>query len=241
MAAFHVLGLIDAGGGTMNLLTVLLILVSPALQADPASVAQLVQERYEQAASLRCDFRQIYRSGATGKLTENTGELAMKKPGKMRWDYKTPEDKLYISDGETVYWYLPADRQVTRMKLSDTDQQQTQIRFLMGEGDLVRDFTITDASADLNELEYFILHRYRDDLPDYEGSFFLRMLPKQEEDYDYLIMVVNPKDYDVERLLVFDSLGNCTDYMFLMIERPQISDDFFKFTIPRGVEVFDER
>ena len=224
----------------MELLLTIVLLVAPDVQSGALDIARRVQERYEQSDSMRCDFVQLYRSAATRKVTRDSGKLAVKKPGKMRWDYLDPERKLYISDGETVYWYLPEDRQVTRMRLADADQQQTQILFLMGEGNLLRDFEISDASEpNRSDFEEFILVDYRSDLPDYEGSFFLRMVPKREEEFDYLILVVNPKDYDVERMVVFDAFGNTTDYLFLRIERPQLADNIFNFTVPRGVEVFE--
>ena len=33
----------------------------------------------------------------------------MKKPGKMRWDYTSPEKKLFVSDGQTMFLYFPDD------------------------------------------------------------------------------------------------------------------------------------
>jgi outer membrane lipoprotein carrier protein len=216
----------------------------PAFQADPVEIAKRVQDKYEQAKTVQSDFRQIYRSASTGKVTEESGKLTIKSPAKMRWDYLDPEKKLYVSDGQTVYWYIPADRQATRMSLQDADRQQTQILFLMGEGDIVRDFDIRLALDDLNEREQLVLNGYpynrlKKGLPNYEGSFFLRLVPKREEDYEYLIMVVNPKDSYVERLVIFDSLGNSTDYLFTDISHPFVEDGYFFFEVPKGVEVFE--
>lgn len=209
----------------MSLFLVLTVLISAAAQLDPESVAGRVQLVYEGSQSLRCEFHQLYTSGTTGKVTEASGELYLKKPGKMRWDYRSPEKKLYVSDGETVYWYIPADRQVTRMNLAQADQEQSQILFLMGRGNLLRDFEIS-AEERFNPL--------------YENSYLLKLVPKGEEGFDYLVLEINPSDFFVERMIVVDAFGNSTDYRFVNIRPAEIQDDIFSFVIPRGVEVFDQ-
>ena len=208
----------------MILLSILVVFSMSAAQLSPVEVADRVQSVYNEAASMRCDFVQLYRSGTTGKVTEASGELLLKKPGKMRWDYKDPERKLYVSDGETVYWYLPNDRQVTKMSLDEADQQQTQILFLTGRGELNRDFEVS------NEMVNQAL---------YDGSYLLRLVPNREEDFDYLVLEINPTDYYVERMIVVDTFGNSTDYRFLNIRPADIADTEFAFTVPRGVEVFE--
>lgn len=209
----------------MNLLLSMMLTVSMVgSQADPVEIAARVQKVYDNEQCLSSDFIQIYRSGTSGKTIEETGKLVIKKPGKMRWDYLKPEKKLYVSDGTTVYWYVAEDRQVTKINLEDADQEQAQILFLTGRGNLVKDFEIS------NTEEIAPLH---------PQSFMLRLKPKKEQDFDYLILEVNPRDYYVERILTFDPLGNMTEYRFLNIHRDNKSDDYFKFEIPRGVEVLE--
>jgi outer membrane lipoprotein carrier protein len=193
-------------------------------QMEPASVAERVQRVYDNATALRCEFVQLYRSGTTGKITEASGDLRLKKPGKMRWDYQDPDKKLYVSDGQTVYWYLPADRQVTKMSLEQADQQQTQIMFLTGRGNILRDFEVTQEQV-------------QEAL--YSGSYLLHLVPKREEEFDYLVLEINPSDFYVERMIVVDTFGNSTDYRFLNIRPAQLDDTEFEFTIPKGVEVFE--
>ncbi|HUX07661.1 MAG TPA: outer membrane lipoprotein chaperone LolA [Acidobacteriota bacterium] len=208
----------------MKIVAILLALFLNTAQLDPATVAERVQLVYDGASALRCEFIQLYRSGTTGKVTEAGGELRIKKPGKMRWDYLSPDKQLYVSNGKNVYWYLPEDRQVTRMSLEEADQQQTQILFLTGRGDILRDFEVTREQI----LEAL-----------YDESFLIRLTPKREEQFDYLVLEINPSDFYVERMVVFDAFGNSTDYRFINIRPAELSDSEFEFTIPRGVEVFE--
>ena len=71
--------------------------------------------------------------------------MQVKKPGKMRWDYKEPEHKLFVSDGRRIYLHVPADNQVIISPVPDEDQATTAVLFLVGKGNLTRDFTVSYA------------------------------------------------------------------------------------------------
>ncbi len=60
----------------------------------------------------------------------------------MRWDYTTPEKKLFVSDGRTMFMYFPADKQVMKNPVPQQDEATSAVLFLMGKGDIVRDFVI---------------------------------------------------------------------------------------------------
>ena len=84
------------------------------------------------------------------KLTER-GQLIVKKPGKMRWEYLAPERKLFVSDGVKFYSYLPDDKQVIMSAVPTDDNAATPALFLAGKGNLTRDFaaSLADVPADL--------------------------------------------------------------------------------------------
>ena len=189
---------------------------------DPTEIADRVQAVYDKEECISSEFVQIYISGTSGASVEESGKLSLKKPGKMRWEYQNPDAKYYISDGEIVYWYVPADGQVTTLDLDSADQEQAQILFLMGRGDLSRDFKVSFTE------EFQKLH---------PESFLLKFVPEKEQSFDYLVMEINPKDYYVERLMSVDPLGNIMEYRFLNIRQDNIDDRYFTFEIPKGVEV----
>ena len=94
----------------------LLLLLSVAFASPATELDQLLaglQAKYLRLTTLTAEFTQIYH--APGERTRReSGNLQLKKPGKMRWDYTTPEAKLYVSDGKTIYEYIPAERTATR-------------------------------------------------------------------------------------------------------------------------------
>ena len=61
-----------------------------------------------------------------------SGTLWLKKPRKMRWEYRSPKEKLFISDGEVVWFYMPAERQVRKTTLKKLDDVRSPLAFLLG-------------------------------------------------------------------------------------------------------------
>src|SRR5438874_2023371 len=78
-------------------------------------VARQVDERYNHLQTLEADFIEIYQ----GSGTERTewGKLWLKKPGKMRWEYRSPEEKLFVADGRNGWLYLPGEKQVRKSSM----------------------------------------------------------------------------------------------------------------------------
>ncbi len=106
----------------------------PALAANPGSdvhaIAQAVDNHYNHLRTLQTEFTESYR-GAGIERTES-GSLWLKKPGKMRWEYRSPKEKLFLSDGKDAWFYLPEDRQVRRTSVKKLDDLRSPLGFLLG-------------------------------------------------------------------------------------------------------------
>src|SRR5688500_7888381 len=76
--------------------------IAPKAPAKPApgaaDIIGGVQAYYKNTQRLEATFRQRYTNTTFGKTSISDGKLYLDKPGKMRWDYKKPDKKLYISD-----------------------------------------------------------------------------------------------------------------------------------------------
>ena len=71
----------------------------------------------------------------------------------MRWEYESPEQKLFIVDGTNVWFYVPADRTASRAKVKDSSDWRTPLALLTGKTDfsrLCRTIELLDASKDDN-------------------------------------------------------------------------------------------
>ena len=120
---------------------------TPAAELSPAQLTQSLQLKYDSIKDFSADFVHTYQGGVLRKQLTERGHVLIKKPGKMRWEYMTPEKKLFVSDGVKVYSYVPEDNQVIVGSVPEGDQAGAPVLFLAGKGNLVRDFTPSHADV----------------------------------------------------------------------------------------------
>src|SRR5271169_1810303 len=94
------------------LLLIAIVLPAADVTQDVHSVAAAVDEHYNRLRTLQAEFTEVYR-GAGIERTES-GTLWLKKPGKMRWEYRSPREKLFVSDGRDAWFYVPGDHQARK-------------------------------------------------------------------------------------------------------------------------------
>ena len=95
-----------------------LILALSLADVDASQLAQSLQKKYDGVKDFSADFIHTYEGGVLRKKITERGRLLIKKPGKMRWEYRSPEEKLFIGDGRDAWLYLPAEKQVRRSSMA---------------------------------------------------------------------------------------------------------------------------
>ena len=195
---------------------------SPA--PDVHAVAQAVDERYNHLRSLQAEFVEIYR-GAGMERTES-GTLWLKKPGKMRWEYRSPRDKLFLSDGEDAWFYVPGERQVRRTAVKKLDDLRSPLAFLLGKTKLEKELQGLSLAPDVAPLA--------------AGDMVLRGIPKSLADrVSQVLLEITPERW-ISRILIEEVDGSVTDYRFTnQKENVDIPNRQFQFAVPDGVEVID--
>ena len=196
----------------------LLAQVSASDDALARDVVRSIEQHHAQTSDLVARFTQSYRSGMLGREITERGVLQVKRPGRMRWEYKDPEAKLFVTDGRTFYFYVPADKQVI---VSEQDARHSlAARLLSGRGGLLDEFV---ASLET---------------PEEEGVLRLKLVPKQPQaDVERATVDVEPRGR-IRAILLEDVQGNRTRFRFEAVrENTGLSDQLFHFELPRGVEV----
>ena len=200
------------------------LLVFAMSEATAPELAQALQKKYDGVKDFSADFTHTYEGGVLRKQITERGRMTIKKPGKMRWQYTAPEEKLFVSDGVKMYSYIPQDKQVIVATVPPEDAAATPTLFLAGKGSLTRDFT-----PSLVELP--------PGMP--AGSRALKLVPKaKQSDYDWLVLVVDPASLDIRGLVTVDAQGGKSSFLFTNLQHNVgLADKDFAFKIPRGVDV----
>jgi len=196
-----------------------------AWAADVSSTARAVDDKYNHLKTLQADFSEIYR-GAGAERTES-GTLWLKKPGKMRWDYRSPKEKLCVSDGKDVWFWIPGEPQVRRTQLKNLEDLRSPIGFLLGKTRLEKELQGLSLATDVSPIE--------------PGDIVLRGVPQAMADrVSQVLLEVTPQSW-LKRIVIEESDGSTTEYRFSEPKEDiKIADKRFEFAVPQGVEVVDE-
>lgn len=196
-----------------------------AAKADPSlQIAEAVDKRYNSLRSLKADFTEIYKGA--GLQRQESGTLWLKKPGKMRWEYRDPREKLFISDGKTAYFYVPGDRQARRASMKKLDDLRSPLRYLLGKSRLRK------------ELQDLALSREAQPLA--PGNKVLRGVPRHLADRVEQVLLEITPDSLIARIVIMEVDGSTTDFRFSKVEKdPSVADERFRFRVPAGVELVE--
>jgi outer membrane lipoprotein carrier protein len=191
--------------------------------ADAVALAARIQQRYSTLRDFRGDFVQTYEGGVLRTKTSERGTVAIKRPGKMRFTYTKPERKEFVSDGNRLYTYLIADKQVTVSPAPGPNDGTIPALFLAGQADIARDYT--PAFTPLPGAA--------------SGLITLKLTPKKADpDYEWVGLGIDPKTAQIQYLVAADRQGGKSSFAFSNLkENRGLSDKDFEFRIPRGVDV----
>ena len=192
--------------------------------ADVNSVAAAVDEHYNHLRSLEAEFTEEYR-GAGIERTES-GTLWLKKPGKMRWEYRSPREKLFVSDGRDAWFYVPDDRQARKTAAKKLEDVRSPLAFLLGKTKLEKELRGLSLAPDVAPLE--------------AGNVVLRGVPRGLEDrISEIVLEVTP-DHQISRIMIQDVDGSTTEYRFTQQkEGVAVGDGRFEFKPPAGTETVE--
>lgn len=96
-----------------------------------APIVRAVENRYHNAKTLKAIFLERY-SSARDSLQIESGTVYFSRPGRMRWEYEAPQTKLFVADGKTVWFFVPADHTVTRAPMKESTDWRTPLALLTG-------------------------------------------------------------------------------------------------------------
>ena len=122
----------------------LLLAVFLSVQAPVAStqdsqlpILRAVEAKYRKATRLQATFLERYFENGS-LIRAESGVAYFRKPGKMRWEYQSPEKNLFLVDGKNAWFYTPVDHTATRIPARQSDDWRTPLALLAGEGKLSR-------------------------------------------------------------------------------------------------------
>lgn len=182
-----------------------------------AKALEGLQRHYRETRSFSAKFFEEIAAVGAPKRTR-TGRVYFLKPGRMRWEFDEPSKELVVSDGMQLYNYDPELNQVVEAPLARALRSPGATEFLLGVGDVAKDFNASLLDGASN------------------GLTNLKLVPKREG--NMVELGLDPNSYDVETIRVIDQLGNVTSLKFTdIVNNTPVSDSMFKFVVPPGADI----
>lgn len=214
--------------------------VSPRATA----AARALEEHYHNARTLQAVFLERYSDSHEGMQAES-GTVYFSRPGRMRWEYEAPEQKLFVSDGKTVWFYVPSDHTVTRAPIKQSTDWRTPLALLTGKAKLSQLCQSLDVSSES---------------PGAKGSVILLCRPKGEkakvktgdtdpegslapldQQFDEVLLEVDPQSGELADVRILQPGGIQLEYKFgNWQENLPLPDSLFRFQAPAGVAIVDQ-
>jgi outer membrane lipoprotein carrier protein len=203
----------------MSLLLAALLAASPASPGSDraAELARKVQAFYESTRDLEARFQQTYTYSGFGRRQVSSGTLKVKKPGMMRWDYEQPARKTVAVKGSRLVQYEPEENQAYVDERFDASALSAAVTFLLGKGDLAREFTLSGGEG---------------------GTLVLR--PREADPrVESITLSVGPAG-EVTATRVEDGAGNVNEVKLTNVRRNAgIPDAAFDVKLPKDVHRID--
>jgi outer membrane lipoprotein carrier protein len=220
------------------IVSLLLFLAIPTQARDAHSVEHALEARYHGARTLKAIFYERYSDGSGGVAAES-GTVYFSRPGRMRWDYESPEKKLFLVDGKQVWFYVPADHTVSRAKMKQSSDWRTPLALLVGKAnlsDLCRNVQLVRPGSEAAQAEGF--------RPTSDDNV-LRCLPRGESDSEggaaQVVYLETNSQAQLVRVVIHQSGNAVTEFRFGdWKENIPIPEAEFHFQVPPGVSVVDQ-
>jgi outer membrane lipoprotein carrier protein len=200
-----------------------------ALVEDVHSIAAAVDEHYNHLRSLQAEFTEVYRGSGIERTESGTVWLAkggLKKTGKMRWEYRSPREKLFVSDGKDAWFYVPGDRQARKTEARKLEDVRSPLAFLLGKSKLEKELQGLSLAPDVTPLA--------------AGDVVLRGVPQALADRVSEILLEVTPEHTIVRILINEVDGSVTEYRFRdQKENGVIPDGRFEFSPPPGTETVE--
>ena len=203
-----------------------LFLSGPLLAAEESKneeqVIEGLQKSYESAVDFVADFRQETELKTLNRTLKAWGKVYFKRPGKMLWRYEEPKGQWVLADGKSLYFYQPEQGQVLKAPLKNAFRSDVPLSFLLGIGNLKRDFKVTLKGLEGNQ-------------------YILQLGPKGESGgVDEVLLGVDRQAFGIDWARIRDPVENVTTVRFSNMRRGAgLNDSLFRLQVPDGVDVVD--
>ncbi len=214
-------------GAVAAFLAILILSGAQAFSAGPGEGEALLAKvgaKYATAQTLSARFRQEVPLANLGIVRKAAGDLYFARPSKMRWEYKKPDNQMFLADGEFLYFRPTDSKQVFKRKIGEGALGgKIPLLLFFGKGEMASMFAVESSE------------------PVRKGAATaMRLVPKGDgaPEVKRIDLVIENEQLHIVEIHIYDKLGG-TNHLYLegIVFNPSLPADQFRFKKPAGTEV----
>jgi len=196
-----------------------------AAQEPPQAVVARMEQALSSLTTLQADFEQSYYSATVQTPLRQKGRMYFKKPDAMRWEYTTLEKNIYVFKDGLLLSYFPEDNQLWRQRIPKEKYETEILAFFAGQGGLSQKYIVEDNPFPGGAA----------------GNAQLKLTPKEEGEYSYLLLEIDRASALIRRAVFFDWGGNKREFAFSKFKTGgKLDDGLFRIKVPADCEIIDD-
>lgn len=191
----------------------------------PEEAVANLERALKAVRTLRADFEQLYYSMSVTEPLREKGELLFEKPDRMRWEYTSPQDKVFLYKDRVLETYLAEDKQLTRSPVAEEALKSDIFGIFLG--------TMSFADAYTIESNPF---------PTDAGRVSqVKLTPKTEGDYSHILLEIDEATWLLRRAIFLEWAGAKREFVFSRVRTGvRLPSGAFTLKVPPGTEVIDD-
>ena len=191
----------------------------------PEEAVANLEKALKTARTLRADFEQLHYSMSVSEPLREKGELLFEKPDRMRWEYKSPQDKVFLYKEGVLETYLPEDKQLTRSPVAEEALKSDIFGIFLGT------MSFRDAYAIESNPFPTDAARVRQ----------VKLTPKTEGDYSHILLEIDETTWLLRRAIFLEWAGAKREFVFSRVRTGiRLPSGAFTLKVPPGTEVIDD-
>jgi outer membrane lipoprotein carrier protein len=196
-----------------------------AAQESPESVLARMEKTFAVMPAFQADFEQTTASSTSTMPLTQTGRVFFRRPDAMRWEYDAPEKNVYVFKSGLLLSYFPEDNQLWKQRIPAEKYETEILSLLTGKGGMTQKYIVEDSP-------------FPESAP---GSAQLKLTPREEGEYTYLLLEIDRKTAVLRRAIFFDWGGNRSQFVFRRLKSGvRLADSVFDIKVPPDCEIVDE-
>ncbi|MGB9892864.1 MAG: LolA family protein [Candidatus Saccharicenans sp.] len=193
---------------------------------SPQEIALRLEQKLKSVNTLRADFKQYYYSTTVQEPVVAHGQVFIRRPDRMRWEYNSPEKQIFLLKDNKFWLYFPEDNQLIKNAAESEIQESEILGLLSGNFSLQSRYEIG----------------FNPFPTDQKNSYQLKLTPREESQFVYILLEIDRDSWLILKAVFFEPVGSKLEYQFSRIKINQkLSEELFELKIPPDCEIIEAR